>query len=103
MLSQDSRYHCSAEWHFAHLKGRGKFLAATLYSLAFHLSKNSGVFFASIPGLADYFGVSERTVRKALASLSTVGFLQIVARPRGRAVQYCAIGHKEWQQLHPGN
>jgi hypothetical protein len=92
-----SHYHCSAEWHFAHLSGRGRFFAATLYSFAFHLSKKTGRFWASIPRMAEYFGVTERTVRHALRHLEKTGFLEVVAKSVGQSVQYRPVGHKEWK------
>ncbi len=95
-------FHCSAEWHFARLNGRGKFFAATMYSFAYHVSKNTGNFYSSIPRLAHYFGVDERTVRKALHALEKTGFFEIVAKPRGLPVQYRVVGHKEWATLHDG-
>lgn len=95
-------FHCSAEWHFARLSGRGKFFAATLYSFAYHLSKNTGNFYSSIPRLAEYFGVDERTVRKALHGLEKTGFFEIVAKPRGLPIQYRVVGHKDWAALHGG-
>lgn len=95
-------YQCSAEWHFAQFHGRGAFFAATLYSFAFHLSKKSGVFFASIPKLALYFGVDERTVRKALQSLEKTGFFEIVSRSPGLSVHYRVVGHKDWAAAHSG-
>jgi hypothetical protein len=95
-------FHCSAEWHFARLQGKGRFFAATLYSFAFHLSKSTGSFFASIPRMAEYFGVDERTVRKALHALEQTGFFELLAKPRGRPRQYRVVGHKEWASLRPG-
>jgi hypothetical protein len=99
---ETSHYHCSAEWHFARLNGRGRFFAAALYSFAFHLSKKTGRFYASIPRMAEYFGVDERTVRHALRQLEKTGFFEVVSKPAGQAIEYRPVGHKEWREKYSG-
>jgi len=95
----ETHYHCSAEWHFSHLTGKGAHTASMIYTFALHLSKKSGIFFASVPRLAEYFGVDERTVRKALRLLVTLGFFEIARQEPGASVRYKPVLHSIWKNL----
>jgi hypothetical protein len=96
---ETTHYHCSAEWHFSHLKGKGAHTASMIYTFALHLSKKHGVFYASIPRLAEYFGVDEKTVRKALHLLVVLGFLEIARQEAGASVRYRPVLHSVWKTL----
>jgi helix-turn-helix protein len=97
-----SHYHCTSEWHLAKLTGKGAYCAAIIYPFALHLSGTSGIFFASIPRLADYFSIDERTVRKAIKLLVDIGFFAVLAKEPGASVRYRVIRHLEWAKLHAG-
>jgi hypothetical protein len=99
-----SHYHCSSEWHFARLKrkGRGPNYAALIYSFALHLSKKSGVFYASTPRLAEYFGADVRSIRKALRQLVILGFFEKISEEPGATISYRPIHHKAWAANHTG-
>jgi len=102
MQKDDSHYHCSAEWHFAQLTGKGSHFAPLLYTFAFHLSKTSGIFSASKVRLTEYFGVDDKTIRKACRLLVALGFFEIVSEEPGATVRYKLIRHKDWAAEHPG-
>lgn len=97
----DSIY-CSAEWHLARISGLGEKLAALIYSLSLRLSKKTGVFSPSIPTLAAYFDVDERTVRSAIKALVAIGFFEIIRKERGAPTTYRPIHHSDWSQKRPG-
>lgn len=99
---ETGHYHCSAEWHFARLTGKGATLAAIIYSHSLRLSKKSSVFSASVPRLAAYFGVDERTVRKAIRALVALGFFEIARQEAGVSVNYRPVHHRDWSVKYPG-
>jgi hypothetical protein len=98
-----SHYHCTAEWHFSRFTGHGATLAPIIYDFAFHLTKppQKPYFYASTPNLAEYFGVDEKTVRKALRLLAKSGFFELVRAMPGRTNQYRPVRHPEWQKKYP--
>jgi len=93
---------CSAEWHLSHLHGQGSTLAPLIYSLSLRLSKKSGIFFASIPTLAQYFKSDERTIRKAIRILAAIKFFEIAREETGASVCYRPIHHSIWEKNNPG-
>lgn len=95
-------YFCSSEWHFARFTGKGAYHAHLIYTTSLHLSKKSGVFFASIPRLATYLGCDERSVRKAIKLLLDTGFLIKLAEEPGKSVRYKPVHHRDWAVSHPG-
>jgi hypothetical protein len=99
---ETSNYFCSSEWHFVRFKGKGAYYAGPIYSLSLRLSKKSGIFSASVPELADYFGADEKTIRKAIRLLGNTGFFNGVSHEPGASVRYRPIRHEEWAKIHPG-
>jgi len=99
---ETGHYHCSAEWHFARLAGQGAYTAALIYSHSLRLSKKSNVYSASVPRLAAYFSVDERTVRKAIRALVALGFFEILRAEAGCSINYKPIHHRDWCVKHPG-
>jgi hypothetical protein len=76
-----------------------------LYALAGSLARKSGVFFASAPELAAYFGVAVRTVYYWLAELENKGFFLCLERgdySTRTPSKFRPIPHKDWQEAHPG-
>src|SRR5579864_3065239 len=94
-------FYCSAEYHLARLSGCGATVAALIYSQSLRVSKKSGVFSASIPTLAAFFNVDERTVRKAMRLLVALGFFEIIREECGASVKYRPIHHRDWAPKHP--
>src|ERR1700722_1570205 len=95
-------YHCSAEWHFAHLAGRGARYAPLIHNFALHLGRKSGVFSASVPRMAAYFDTNEKSIRKALHLLEGVGFLVFLRAENGGTTAYRPVMHRDWVPAHPG-
>jgi hypothetical protein len=97
-----SSLHCSADWHFARIKGRGgPAYASMIHARAISIS-TSGVFSASIPTLAAYFDADEKTIRATLRQLVDLGFLVVDAEELGATVRYRPVKHEEWRASHPG-
>jgi len=99
MERDNSHYHCTSEWHFAQLSGKGAYHASLLYTFSLRLSKNSRTFFCSVPRLADYFGVDERTIRKAIKQLVKLHFWEVLGGQHGGehyATRYRPLMHREW-------
>lgn len=94
-----SYYHCSSEWHLARLKAKH---AALIYSFAFHLAGKTGVFYASIPRLAEHFAADERSIRKAVRALAELGLFEKLPTAPGAPVRYRPVPHTEWAKNHPG-
>jgi len=97
---ESSPYHCSPEWHLARLTRTP--LAGLLYSFAFRISKNSGIFHGSVLGLATYFGISRWKVQRAMQALTELGFFVCVARESFKPSEYRVVPHKDWAAQHPG-
>lgn len=95
----ESFFHCSAEWHLRQMKSN---FAAILYSWARRLTRNSGVFSASVTSVSHYFGVDRKTVLRALGELTRLGLFELKRRARFRPNVYRIIDHKEWAARHPG-
>src|SRR5258707_15823198 len=103
MPNEDSYYHCTAEWHFAQLTGKGSTFAALLYSFALFLSKRTDIFSASKARLTAYFGVDDKTIRKACRLLVDLGFFEILSQEIGATVRYKIVRHLDWSIKHPGH
>jgi hypothetical protein len=101
-MSTASLFFCSAEWHFAQLSGPGARYAPLIHSHALHIARTSGIYSASVPNLAAYFGADEKSIRKALHILLALGFFEIVEEAPGSSVRYRPIRHKDWQPKNPG-
>src|SRR5262249_3128297 len=97
-----SPYHCTSERHLGAVTGNGASLALAIYGFAFHLSKTSGVFFASIPRLAAYLCADEKTVRKAVRLLVKTGFFEELYSAPGTSKRYRPVRHPDWQKKHGG-
>jgi hypothetical protein len=96
-----STLHCSADWHFSRIKGRGARYAAMIHARAISIS-TSGIFSASIPTLAAYFDADEKTIRATLRQLVNLGFLEVDEKERGATVRYRPVKHEDWKASHPG-
>jgi hypothetical protein len=101
-MERYSEFFCIAEWHFSGFKGKGAATAPLIYNFALRLSKKSGVFSVSIPHLAKFFRVDERTVRKAIHLLVDKEFFIELRTEAGAAVTYRPVLHTVWAQTHPG-
>lgn len=102
--SMESFYHCSAEWHLWQLKdskGRRTRFAAVLYTFAYHLSKGSGVFYASAVRIAEHFGISKWTVLRAMEALTAAGFFVLINKEFFQSSIYRVVSHEEWAKVHP--
>src|SRR5260370_37703777 len=97
---ENSKFHCSAEWHFSRLRGRGTQYAYLIYWFALHLSKKSGIFSARIPTLAGYFCADDKSVGNAIRLLAATGFLEKVSWEQSASVRYMRISHKDWAVKH---
>ena len=97
MDANNSYFHCTSERHFAHLKGHGAHHASLLYTFSLRLAGKKRTFFCSVPRLADYFGVDERTIRHAIHHLKYTGFFELLRNERGGdgAVVYKPLYHGE--------
>jgi len=100
-MENETFYHCSAEWHLAQLQGKGATIAALIYNWAFRLSKQTGIFHASIPRMSAYFDRDEKTIRKALRLLVKLGFFDVVRQAPGATVCYKPVRHDDWRRTHP--
>lgn len=94
-----SYFHCTSEWHFARMRSA---LASPLHNFSLFLSKRDRVFWPSAARLADYFGVSEKTVRRTIDELLEHGFFVIEKEPLGKSVHYRPVPHTEWKDRNPG-
>ncbi len=92
--------YCSSEWHLLRIKEAT--LAPAIYSLGFHVSKETGEFWVSIPKLAKYLDSDPKTVRAALHTLVETEFFVILRKEQGKSVVYGVVAHKEWARRHPG-
>ncbi len=100
-----AHYHCSSEWHLWQLKDRKDIrtpFAAVLYPFAFRISKNSGCFYCSAERIAEHFGTSPDTVRRAMDALTTSGFFVVIDKELFHSTIYRVVPHDEWAQAHPG-
>jgi hypothetical protein len=97
--SPESTLFCSAEWHLSKAKST---LVPLIYSLAFRLAKNSGVFSASLRTLASYFGSGYKTVWRAVHELIKLGFFELVNEELGKPSIYRVITHEQWAENHRG-
>jgi hypothetical protein len=100
-LMENSRFHCSAEWHFSRFHGKGTQYAYLIYSFALHLSKKSGIFSASAPTIAAYFDADVKSVRSSLRLLAATGFFEKVSSEPGASIRYKPTSHKDWAAKHP--
>jgi hypothetical protein len=98
-VDQFSEYHCTAEWHISRMKSRW---ALAVYNFALRISKESGVFFCSAVGLAEYFGCNERSIRRAYEQLLEAGFFELTGQAPFEANVYKAIPHRVWAERNPG-
>lgn len=102
--SLSSYYHCSAEWHLWRLKDSGGHktpFAAALYPFAFRISKNSNRFYCSAEGIAEHFGTSPDTVRRAMNALTTSGFFIVIDKEYFHSTIYRVVSHDDWAKAHP--
>jgi len=100
---EDSPMECNAEWHFARFNDKGASLAPLIYSIAFHLAKESGEFFVSAQKLARFLHVNgDKYIYAAIHLLVASGFFEVIEAEVGKSVKYRPVGHKEWAQRHPG-
>lgn len=83
------------------MTGKGTQYVYLLYTFALRLAKRSQIFSASIPTLAAYFRVNEKTVRAAIQLLVEIGFFERVSSESGVSVRYRPLTHKEWAAKHP--
>jgi hypothetical protein len=90
-------FHCSPEFHFSQYP-----LAGLVYAQAFRISKRTGRFHASLPNLAEYFRVSERTMIRVVKWLVREGFFEVVSKECFHPSVYHVLGHTEWAQKHGG-
>jgi len=97
--SEFSYFHCTGEYHFARMRSA---LASPLHNFSLFLSKRDKVFWPSAPRLADYFGVSEKTVRRSIDELLETGFFVVEKQPLGKSVHYRPVTHREWADKNPG-
>jgi len=102
MDRENSFYHCTSEWHLAQLDGKGSLHALTLYTFSLRLAKKSGVFFCSLPRLAEYFEKDQRTIRKAKDCLVHTGFWEVLGGVYGgeSAARYKPLIHDDWRKKH---
>lgn len=93
-----SKFKCTAEWHMARLPSP---LASPIYNFSLYLSCRTQVFWPSIPTMAEYFGVSNSTVRRAVHELRDAGFFELTKNPSGKPRYYRPINHTDWAKRHP--
>lgn len=101
----ESYYHCSVEWHLWQLKTRKGIktpFATVLYAFAYHLSKDSGVFYASAVRIAEHFNTSVWSVIRAMDALTIAGFFCVISKENFRSTMYRVVSHVDWAEAHPG-
>jgi hypothetical protein len=60
-------------------------------------------FFAGPKATADYFGVSESTIRRHRKALEKSGFFELERRGVNSTNKYRVLTHEEWAEKHPGS
>jgi hypothetical protein len=92
-------FHCSAEWHLAKIKSN---IATLLYNHARRLSKDSGVFSASVGNVAHYFRVHPNSVSWAIKKLLAAEFFILLKSGKDwfETSDYRVVDHTEWAAQH---
>jgi len=93
-------FHCGVEWHLAQLC----LICALIHPFALRLSRNSRKFACSAARVAEYFGVSVRTVQRAYRELKNSGFFILVesGQDKFEPSVYQVLTHAEWAARNPG-
>src|SRR5438445_9480081 len=92
-------YHCCAEWHLS--KIRSSPACALIYSFALRISRTSRKFSCSAISVAEFFGLNEKTVRRAYRSLVAAGFFILLERGTFESNMYRVLTHNEWKEMNP--
>ena len=95
-----SNFHCCAEWHLARMAS----ICALVYPFGLRLSRNSQKFVCSAKRVAEYFGVSLRTVQRAYRDLRTLGFFVLIesGKDKFEPSVFQVLTHTEWAARNPG-
>ncbi|MGA8429491.1 MAG: hypothetical protein WB729_06695 [Candidatus Sulfotelmatobacter sp.] len=100
--NEDSPIHCNAEWHFSRYTGLGAKWAPVLYSISWHLSKDTRVFCLSLENLARFLNLKKADdIREAADMLVADGWWLVIEKEKGLPVKYRPVGHEEWEQKNP--
>jgi hypothetical protein len=97
---QFSNFHCCAEWHLARLSP----ICALIYGFGLRISKKSGRFTCSAASVAQFLGVSIRTVQRGFQELKSAGFFRMLESGKHsfEPSVYHVLTHLEWAKQNPG-
>lgn len=90
--------HCSSEYHFARMTGKGVHLVPLLYGVALRLSNDSKNFHVSLQSVSHFLGLNENddSAYNAASLLVASGFWVPTERKLGKATKYKPLTHSEW-------
>lgn len=97
--SNETAFHCCAEWHLARLKSP---TTALVYPFALRIATNSGKFACSAISVSHFLGVHRTTVLRAYQELTTLGFFELLEHGMFDTNIYRVLRHNEWADQHPG-
>jgi hypothetical protein len=90
--------HCSSEYHFARMTGKGVHLVPLLYSVSLRIAKDSKNFHVSMQSISHFLGLTESddTAYFAASLLVASGFWIPTERKLGKAAKYRPLTHSAW-------
>ncbi len=95
--------HCSTEYHFARMTGRGSRFAPLLYNVALRIAGDGGLFMMSIQTLVPYLNVMKDEGLYAAASLLVEsGLWEVAEHEAGKPKKYRVWNHESWSEKNDG-